>query len=242
MAFPATSIRRIRSTALLDDLGQPLDAVLLLDVRNETLMKRLAGRRICPKCGTVYNVHSMPAGATGCSRDGAELLQRPDDKEEVIGKRLEVYDRQTRPLVEHYTKRGMLRVVAGEGDLDDVFERMESAALAKPLPASKFKVAGGREEKSRSAPKRAAKAAAGAAILTVKRGTTKKKASAKGGKKKVARKKDAAKKSAPKKSRQKKPVPKKSGQKKSGPKKSAKTRRPKAAAKTTRRAKARKSK
>ena len=126
--------------ALLEEIGQPLDAVLLLEVRNETLMQRLAGRRICPKCGTVYNIHSLPAGVTACSKDDTELYQRPDDKEEVIGKRLSVYDQQTKPLIEHYSKLGLLRAVAGEGELDEVFERMESAALAKPVPASKIKV------------------------------------------------------------------------------------------------------
>ena len=135
---------------LLTELGQPLDAVLLLDVRNETLMARLAGRRICPKCGTVYNVHSMPPGATGCSKDGAELFQRPDDKEEVIGKRLEVYDRQTRPLVAHYSELGLLRTVEGEGELDDVFQRMESAALTRGAPEGQVKV---RERKPRPAQK-----------------------------------------------------------------------------------------
>ncbi len=126
--------------ALLADLGQPLDAVLLLDVRNETLMQRLAGRRVCPKCGTVYNVHSLPEGATTCANDGADLHQRADDKEDVIAKRLEVYERQTRPLVEHYSREGLLRAIAGEGTLDDVFERMEAAALAQPVPAGKVKV------------------------------------------------------------------------------------------------------
>ena len=62
--FPRNIDQANSLSALLDELGQPLDAVLLLDVRKQTLMQRLAGRRICPKCGTVYNVHSMPAGAT----------------------------------------------------------------------------------------------------------------------------------------------------------------------------------
>jgi len=129
---------------LLREIGQPLDAVLLLDVRRETLMQRLAGRRICPKCGTVYNVHSLPSGTTTCARDGAELYQRPDDKEEVIGRRLEVYEQQTRPLVEHYSQLGLLRIVAGEGELDEVFERMEAAALAQPVPAAQVKLTRGR--------------------------------------------------------------------------------------------------
>ena len=58
---------------LLGALGQPIDAVLLLEVSRDTLIRRLAGRRVCPKCGTVYNVHSMAPGATGCTKDGTEL-------------------------------------------------------------------------------------------------------------------------------------------------------------------------
>lgn len=138
--FPRNIDQANSLSALLTEIGQPLEAVLLLDVRKDLLLKRLAGRRVCPKCGAVYNVNSMPPGATGCSNDGAELYQRPDDKEEVIGKRLEVYEAQTRPLVKHYTKLGLLRAVAGEGELDDVFERMEAAAMAKPVSAGKVTV------------------------------------------------------------------------------------------------------
>lgn len=138
--FPRNIEQANSLNALLEEIGQPLDAVLLLDVRNATLMQRLAGRRICQKCGTVYNIHSLPAGVTTCEKDGTELYQRPDDKEEVIGKRLAVYDQQTKPLIAHYSKLGLLRKVAGEGELEDVFERMEAAALAKPVPASKVKV------------------------------------------------------------------------------------------------------
>jgi len=138
--FPRNIDQANALNALLEEIGQPLDAVLLLDVRNQTLMQRLAGRRICPKCGTVYNIHSLPPGTTTCGKDGTELYQRPDDKEEVIGKRLSVYDQQTKPLIEHYSRLGLLRKVAGEGELEEVFERMEAAALAKPVPASKVKV------------------------------------------------------------------------------------------------------
>jgi adenylate kinase len=138
--FPRNIDQANSLNALLKELGQPVDAVLLLDVRRETLMQRLAGRRTCPTCGTVYNIHSIPAGANTCSRDGAQLYQRPDDKEEVVAKRLEVYQNQTQPLIEHYSKLGLLRVVAGEGALEQVFERMEAAALAKPVPAEKMKV------------------------------------------------------------------------------------------------------
>lgn len=157
--FPRNIDQANSLNALLEDIDQPLDAVLLLDVRNATLMERLAGRRICPKCGTVYNVHSMPPGATGCSKDGAELYQRPDDKEEVIGKRLEVYERQTRPLVDHYSKLGLLRTVAGEGELENVFQRLESAALTRGASAGQVKV-----RKQKPAPKTASAPVAAAVV------------------------------------------------------------------------------
>jgi adenylate kinase len=138
--FPRNIDQANSLNALLQELGQPIDAVLQLDVRKQTLVQRLAGRRTCPTCGTVYNVHSLPPGVTTCSKDGAQLYQRPDDKEEVVAKRLEVYATQTQPLIEHYSKLGQLRVVAGEGALDEVFERMEAAALTKPVSAETVKV------------------------------------------------------------------------------------------------------
>lgn len=176
--FPRNSDQANALKNLLDQIGQPLDAVLLLDVRKETLMQRLAGRRICRKCGTVYNVHSLPPGAASCAKDGGELYQRPDDKEEVIGKRLEVYEQQTRPLVEHYTKQGLLRIVAGEGELDDVFERMEAAALAKPVSASTVKVAK-KSASAKAAPKRKSKSIAVTAKAATKRAPKRKAAASK---------------------------------------------------------------
>jgi adenylate kinase len=197
--FPRNTVQANSLNALLDELRQPLDAVLLLDVRRETLMQRLAGRRICPKCGSVYNVHTLPAGTTSCAKDGTELYQRADDKEEVIGKRLEVYEQQTRPLVEHYSDLGLLRAIAGEGELDDVFERMEAAALAKPVSPANVKV--------KRAPMKPAKpkAAAVAKSAPAKPGAKKR---AKSGKK-VAAKQRAPKKGSAKKSAKKGAVKKK---------------------------------
>jgi adenylate kinase len=184
--FPRNIQQAQSLSSLLEEIGQPLDAVLLMEVRNETLMKRLAGRRICQKCGTVYNIHTLPEGVTTCAKDGTELYQRPDDKEEVIGKRLEVYDQQTKPLIEHYSKIGLLRVVAGEGELDEVSERMEAAALAKPVPASKVKVskAGGNASAAKSARTGSVKTAKPAA----KKGGTKAKAKAKARARAIAKK------------------------------------------------------
>jgi adenylate kinase len=128
--YPRNSDQATALNALLADLNQPLNAVLLLDVRRKTLIERLAGRRVCPQCGKVFNVQSL-GGQTTCDRceNKPELYQRPDDKEEVVAKRLEVYEAQTRPLIEHYRGLGLLTTVAGEGELDNVFARMETAVL-----------------------------------------------------------------------------------------------------------------
>lgn len=194
--FPRNIEQANALTELLDTLDQPVEAVLLLEVQRETLISRLAGRRVCPKCGTVYNVHSMAPGATGCAKDGAELQQRPDDTEDVIAKRLEVYERQTRPLVEHYSKLGLLRVVAGEGEFQEVFERMEAAALTKGVPAGEMSVtrtAARRAGKQRVQPKKgraAAKSSSKANISKkVKRKNAKASEKAKHASKKTPRKK-----------------------------------------------------
>ena len=180
--FPRNIEQANSLNALLEEIGQPLDAVLLMEVRNETLMQRLAGRRICPKCGTVYNVHSLPVGDTTCAKDGTELYQRPDDKEEVIGKRLSVYDQQTKPLINHYSRLGLLRAVAGEGELEEVSERMEAAALSKPVDASQVKVkksSGGRSSAAKSAKPAAKQAAAIVKAKPARKTTAKKKSPAK---------------------------------------------------------------
>jgi len=130
--FPRNSDQATALSKLLQDIGQPLEAVLLMDVKTDSLIKRLAGRRVCKSCGKVFNVSHLPEGGN-CDNCGGELYQRADDKEEVIAKRLDVYQSQTKPLVEHYKGLGLLKVIKGEGSLDDVTKRMENA-LAPPKP------------------------------------------------------------------------------------------------------------
>ena len=111
--------------------GQQLDAVLMLDVGNETLMKRLAGRRTCSATGKLLNIYfSSPEELEASRAAGGELIQRDDDREETIANRLAVYKRQTRPLLEHYA--GLLRRVDGQGSPEAVFARV-LAALASPV-------------------------------------------------------------------------------------------------------------
>jgi adenylate kinase len=219
--YPRNSDQATALNSLLADLGQPISAVLLLEVKRNTLIQRLAGRRVCPKCGKVFNVASLPAGLAQCDNcaDHPTLIQRPDDKEDVITKRLEVYEAQTRPLIEHYKRLGLLRAIAGEGELDKVFARMESAALGqqpkvkaakKPAPAKPVAAVATAQQpvaqaqavkkqpaKKKAAAKKPAKAKAKAAKQPAQKASRKNKSAAKKkpvGKKPVGKKKAAKKK------------------------------------------------
>ena len=112
---------------LLVELGQPLDAVVLMQVDEKALVRRLTGRRTCPDCGKVFNVYSS-ASSKGERCDnpvhGGEpplLKQRDDDKEDVIANRLKVYNAQTAPLIEHYQGRGLLRIVNADQPVERVY-------------------------------------------------------------------------------------------------------------------------
>jgi adenylate kinase len=95
--------------------------VLHMVVNPDLLMRRLTGRRICKGGGHIYNVYERPPKQEGiCDLDGSELIHRPDDSEGVIGERLAAYDRQTQPLVEYYTLRGLLSPIDAMADADTV--------------------------------------------------------------------------------------------------------------------------
>jgi adenylate kinase len=118
--------------AVLAKRGQKIDAAVLMDVDFDILLKRLTGRRTCSKTGQVLNIYfSRPEELQACRKAGGELLQRDDDNEATIRNRLQVYERQTAPLVEHYQKRGLLKTVAATGDVDAVYARL-TAALGLP--------------------------------------------------------------------------------------------------------------
>ena len=128
--FPRTIVQADGLNALLTDIGQPLEAVVLMNVDQQQLFKRLTGRRTCRTCGRVFNVYTAPPSKPPpCSGqcETPDLFQRPDDSEATIGKRLEVYSAQTRPLIDYYRERGLLRSVDAEGDIDRVTERLEAA-------------------------------------------------------------------------------------------------------------------
>lgn len=214
--FPRNADQANALNAMLIELGAPLEAVLLMDVRTETLIKRLAGRRICKTCGRVFNISFAAPGTTprcdNCA-DHPELFQRPDDKEDVIAKRLEVYAAQTQPLIEHYRKLGLLRVVQGEGELDEVFARMEAAAQSKAARSKRKKAAkpaarkAAKRKLQASAKKKAApKAARKSARKPVKKAAKK---AAKKPARKIAKKKAVARRPAAKRAAARKAPPRK---------------------------------
>lgn len=126
--FPRTEKQALDLQELLDDLERPLDAAVLMDVPFDILMKRLTGRRTCSLTGKLLNIYYSPQEELdACTDAGGELIQREDDNEETIRQRLDVYREQTEPLVDHYRKRGKLKVVDADGTIDDVYERFLAA-------------------------------------------------------------------------------------------------------------------
>ena len=113
---------------VLRDIGQSLDAAVLLDVDMDILMKRLTGRRTCSKTGKLLNIYFSPQEEIDAvTAAGGELVQRADDNEETIGNRLKVYREQTEPLIEFYRDAGLLKVVEGEGDIEEIYSRLKEA-------------------------------------------------------------------------------------------------------------------
>jgi adenylate kinase len=122
--FPRTRQQALDLAELLDQMGTPLDAAVLMDVDFDILMKRLTGRRTCSLTGKLLNVYySSQEELDACTQAGGELVQREDDNEETIGNRLSVYREQTEPLIEFYRKRDILKTVDAEGTIDEVYGR-----------------------------------------------------------------------------------------------------------------------
>ncbi len=127
--FPRTIPQADGLGDLLARLGCPLDAVILFNVDPVKLVRRISGRRSCQDCGRVFNIHTAPPGTPphcGQCNDQPRLVQRPDDNEATVAQRLAVYEAQTRPLVDYYRARGLLREIDADAELDDVTARLEA--------------------------------------------------------------------------------------------------------------------
>ena len=125
--------RTIPQAEVLDEalakLNDKIDYAIDVDVPDENIIRRMSGRRACLACGATYHIEHIPPKTEGiCDRCGKELVQRDDEKEETVMYRLNVYHEQTQPLIDFYTKKGILKTVDGTVDMKDVF-----AAIVKIL-------------------------------------------------------------------------------------------------------------
>jgi len=119
--FPRTIPQAEALAAVLEPLGRRLTAVLAIEAPDEEVVRRLSGRRMCEKHGHVYHVEFDPPKNDGfCDQDGSVLVQREDDREETVRHRLEVFHEQTKPLIDYYEKRGLLRRFDGTRPPEDV--------------------------------------------------------------------------------------------------------------------------
>jgi adenylate kinase len=125
--FPRTVPQADALGAALEKVGRKLSGVLLIDVDDDEVVRRLSGRRTCSKNGHTYHVDFDPPKHDGvCDQDGSKLLQRDDDKPETIRKRLSVYHEQTEPLVEHYDEKGLLRRIDGTRPAAEVHDHIRA--------------------------------------------------------------------------------------------------------------------
>jgi adenylate kinase len=123
--FPRTTPQAEALDAKLGELGRTVTAVVLIDVSDDEVVRRLGGRRTCEANGHVFHVEFEPPKQEGvCDIDGSPLIVRDDDKPEVIRKRLETYHEKTEPLVSYYDSRSVLRRIAGEAPPEEVAEEI----------------------------------------------------------------------------------------------------------------------
>ncbi len=110
---------------LLKGLNRTVGVALFLEVPQDNLKSRLIGRRVCKNCGATYHVDSFPTKVAGkCDNCGGEVVQRPDDKEDVIAKRLDVYEVNTAPLKDFYKRMGLFKSIDGLGSQEEIYKRI----------------------------------------------------------------------------------------------------------------------
>jgi adenylate kinase len=127
--FPRTIGQAEALAKLLAGAGQTLERVIFFDVPEPELLRRLTGRRICRRCQTAYHLVSAPPKRPGvCDKCGGELYQREDDGEKTARNRLEVYAKQTAPLLDHYRAGGRLVTIRGEGPIEGIRRAIRDAA------------------------------------------------------------------------------------------------------------------
>ena len=125
--FPRTIPQAENLSKALAEEGTRVDAAIDIEVPDENIVKRMGGRRACPKCGATYHVQFNPPKKEGiCDVCGSSLVVREDDRAETVKNRLSVYHEQTEPLIAYYRKAGVLKTVDGTKDMDQVFEDIQA--------------------------------------------------------------------------------------------------------------------
>ena len=120
--FPRTIPQAEALDAALAAINDKVDYAINVEVPDENIINRMSGRRACVACGATYHIVHIPTKVEGvCDKCGAELILRDDDKPETVKNRLNVYHEQTQPLIDYYTKAGILKTVDGTVDINDVF-------------------------------------------------------------------------------------------------------------------------
>lgn len=123
--FPRTIYQARKIDGELEKLKQPVDIAVYFETSIKIVIFRLTGRRLCRECGANYHIVNMPPKKQGvCDKCNSELYQRKDDNEETIKKRLEVFDSQTKELIDYYKGKGILKEISGDLDADEVYEKL----------------------------------------------------------------------------------------------------------------------
>jgi adenylate kinase len=128
--FPRTVAQAEALDNVLKGLSTKLDAVVSINVPEDEVVKRLSGRRTCKNCGTLYHIiYNSPTKGGICDKCGGELFQRDDDNETTIRQRLSVYQAQTSPLIEYYSKQGLVKAIPGTGEPMEIFTAICEALI-----------------------------------------------------------------------------------------------------------------
>ncbi len=133
--FPRTVVQAEALDEELRKRKQELDAVLSFEVDEDEIVRRISGRRICEKCGAVYNINTEPTTKKEvCDQCGGKLITRPDDEPEAVRRRLQVYKSQTEPLINYYKQKSILKPIKAVGTVEEIFSRIEKA-LGEGVPS-----------------------------------------------------------------------------------------------------------
>lgn len=126
--FPRTLVQAEAFEKIENKIGKPVECVIALEVGFDTLVERITGRRICPKCGAIYHIHNKPSKVEGiCDICGSELTQRKDDTVEQLTVRMDGYEKSTKPVIDFYDKRGIVSYIDASQETAAVFEKVKEA-------------------------------------------------------------------------------------------------------------------